>query len=63
MLSSGSSDDRAVRLSQSDGGRRDGEVEGQTVYVAKPDFFREELHVDVPQSDEIARLQAQGKQR
>jgi len=36
-------------------------VEGQTVYVAKPDFFREELHVDVPQSEEIANLQAQGK--
>ena len=36
-------------------------VEGQTVYVAKPDFFREELHVDVPRSEEIANLQAQGK--
>ena len=36
-------------------------VEGQAVYVAKPDFFRDELHVEVPQSDDIARLQAEGK--
>jgi Cd2+/Zn2+-exporting ATPase len=36
-------------------------VEGQTVYVAKPDFFREELHVDVPLVDHIAQLQAEGK--
>ena len=37
------------------------QVEEQTVYVAKPEFFRAALHVDVPQIDEIARLEAEGK--
>lgn len=36
-------------------------VEGRMVYVAKPDFFRDELRVHVPLQDEIARLQAEGK--
>ena len=36
-------------------------VDGRTVYVAKPDFFRDELRVDVPQQDAITRLQAEGK--
>jgi len=36
-------------------------VDGRTVYVAKPDVFRAELRVDVPQQEEIARLQAAGK--
>lgn len=36
-------------------------VEGREVYVAKPDYFRNELRVDVPQALEIAHLEAEGK--
>lgn len=37
------------------------QVEGETVFVAKPDFFRNELRAEVPHGDEIARLEAEGK--
>ena len=37
------------------------QVEGEAVFVAKPDFFRNELRAEVPQGDEIARLEAEGK--
>lgn len=37
------------------------QVEGEAVFVAKPDFFRNELRVEVPHGDEIARLEAEGK--
>ena len=36
-------------------------VDDQTVYVAKPDLFRDELRVDVPLRVEIAQLEAEGK--
>ena len=36
-------------------------VEGHLVYVAKPDFFRTDLGLDLVQGDEIARLEAEGK--
>ena len=36
-------------------------VEGQAVYVAKPDFFRAELRLAVTQTDEITRLEGEGK--
>ena len=36
-------------------------VDGRTVYVAKPDSFRDALHIEVPRQDGIARLQAEGK--
>jgi Cd2+/Zn2+-exporting ATPase len=35
-------------------------VEGRTVYVAKPNFFRDDLRVSVPLGDDIVRLQAEG---
>ena len=37
------------------------QVDGRTVYVAKPDFFRETRHLDIPLQAQIARLQAEGK--
>jgi len=38
-----------------------GRVNGQTVYVARPDFFRDELRIDIPREQDIASLQAEGK--
>ena len=38
-----------------------GQVDGHVVYVAKPDFFLRDLQMDVPNRDDIASLEAEGK--